>query len=321
MTEPALIGIDVGGTKVAGVMVTDGRPIDEVRRPLDARDLGGQVVAMVRELASRSGLPPSAVGIAAPGQVDAVGGVIQIAVNLGIRELSIARLVTDAIGVPSAVEHDARAVALWLGTEPESPARFAYVSVGTGISAGVLLDGALVCGAAGLAGEIGHVVADPAGERCACGLLGCLETIASGPAVARAAVRAAADGAASTLPAGATSVDVYRAAAAGDPVACTVIEIAAAHLAAAIRGLVLMFGLDRVVVGGGVAQAGLAFSEPLRAAVERERAASGLVARAIGETTIEVLSDGRPIGALGAVAVARRLAARRAGPDGEVGAR
>lgn len=321
MTEQALIGIDVGGTKVAGVLSVDGRAIEEVRRPLDSGDLGGQVVAMVRELTSLSGRTPAAIGIASPGQVDAIGGIIEVAVNLGVRRLPITQVVTEAIGVPSAVEHDARAVALWLATDVASPARFAYVSVGTGISAGVILDGALVRGAAGLAGEIGHVVADPAGERCACGLVGCLETVASGPAVGRAAARAVADGAPTSLTPGATSVDVFRAAAAGDLVACTVVETAVAHLASAIRGLALMFGLERIVIGGGVAQAGRAFSEPLRAAVERERTASGLVARAVGESTIEVLSDGRAIGALGAVAVARRLAAARAGSDGEVSTR
>jgi glucokinase len=321
MNGPALIGIDVGGTKIAGVVVIGDQAVDELRRPLDGGDLGDQVVAMVRELAARSGARPAAIGIAAPGQVDPDRGVIEMAVNLGVRDLPIARLVTDALGVPSAVEHDARAVALLLAEEPSMPARLAYVSVGTGISAGVMVDGALVRGNAGLAGEIGHVVADPAGERCACGLIGCLETVASGPAVARAAARALAGGAPSTLAPDATSIDVYRAATAGDPLACAVVESAAAHLAAAIRGLALTFGLDRVVVGGGVAQAGPTFSAPLIAAIELERAGSRLVARALAESAIEVLGDSRPIGALGAVTVARRLAAVAAGPSEEVGTR
>lgn len=309
MNAPLLIGIDVGGTKVAGIAVAGGDVIAEVRRSLQDGDLAGQVIAVGRDIADRAGTNPAAVGIAVPGQVDADRGVIELAVNLGVRDLAIGALVSEALGAPSAVEHDARAVARWLADDDPSGSSLAYVSVGTGISAGVAVDGTVMRGAAGLAGEIGHLVADPSGDRCACGLIGCLETVASGPAVARSAMRAIAEGAPSALPPAPTSDDVYRAAGEGDRLACAVVEDAATHLAAAVRGLALAYGVGRIVIGGGVAQAGLAFADPLRAAVERERARSALVARALDPRTIEIIDDGRPIGALGAVALARRLVA------------
>ena len=94
--------------------------------------------------------------------------------------------------VPVFVEHDARAAALWLSGQAadgwaQAPASVAFLAIGTGISAGVVLDGELLRGDNGFAGEVGHVVADPDGVVCACGLRGCLETIAAGPAIARQA--------------------------------------------------------------------------------------------------------------------------------------
>jgi glucokinase len=314
MTAPLLIGVDVGGTKVAGIAVMGSDVVAELRRPLHDGDLAGQVIAVVRGLGERGETSPAAIGIAAPGQIDAERGVIELAVNLGVRDLAIGALVADALGVPTAVEHDARAVARWLADDDPAGRSLAYVSVGTGISAGVAVDGTVLRGAAGLAGEIGHLVADPAGDRCACGLVGCLETVASGPAVSRSARRAIAEGRPSALPPSPTSEDVYRAAGEGDPLAGIVVEHAAIHLAAALRGLALAYGVGRIVIGGGVAHAGRAFADPLLAAVARERAISPLVARALDADAIEVINDGRPIGALGAVALARRLIAGAAVP-------
>lgn len=306
MISPVVIGIDVGGTKLAGVAVSGSDVLAEQRRPLDAAPLADQVVRLARELTIPAGTGAAAIGIAVPGQVDTASGVIELAVNLAIRGLPIGSLVSRSLGIPCAVEHDARAVAAWLAEQGGSPADLAYLSVGTGISAGVVVDGRMVRGGDGLAGEIGHVLADPAGTRCACGLIGCLETVASGPAVARLAAEAMASGAGSAMPADPTTEDVYRAALDGDAAACAVIDRSASHLAAAVRGLAFAFGVGRIVVGGGVTRAGVAFARPLHSALERERAASTLVARALPPAGVEVLSDDRPLGALGAAAVARQ---------------
>lgn len=305
MTEPLVAGIDVGGTKLAGVAVRGAEVIATAVRPLLSAALDAQVVGLARELEASAGRP-AAIGVAVPGQVDVRTGVIEMAVNLAAVRLPIGALVAAELGVPCFVEHDARAVAAWLAHQPGAPSDLAYLSVGTGISAGVVIGGRLLRGADGLAGEVGHLLADPAGPRCACGLVGCLEAIASGPAIARAAALELAAGTESTLGPDSEPADVYRAAEEGDPLAGRIVERVALHLAAAVRGLALAFGVSRVVLGGGVTRAGTAFSVPLHAALDSERAASTLARRALAADQLTVLDGSQPLGAMGASAVARR---------------
>ena len=322
MSQHVILGIDVGGTKLAGVALSGEVTLAELTRAVDGAPVDTQIVRLAGELMDRAGGRVGAIGVAAPGQVDPAAGVIELAVNLGIRDLPIGRIVSEATGHPCFVEHDARAVAASLATSGPS-ADVAYLSVGTGISAGIVVGGRLLRGGAGLAGEIGHQLADPAGPICACGLIGCLEAIASGPAIARAFGTQPGQGVPGRS--GVTTAEVYEAARDGDAGAVAVVERAARHLAAAVRGLVLSFGVTRVVVGGGVAHAGPAFEDPLRAAIDRERSASPLVARALAQTALEVISDDHHLGARGAAAVARQRLAedanRSRAASGEVGAR
>jgi predicted NBD/HSP70 family sugar kinase len=232
-------------------------------------------------------------------------------VNLGISHLALGPMLQTELGVPTFVEHDARAAALWLskraGDEPgRAPASVAFLAIGTGISAGVVLDGALFRGANGLAGEVGHIVADPNGVDCACGLRGCLETIAAGPAIGRQADEAVAAGCSSVLSPRSSAADVFRASAAGDEVALGIIDRVADHLARAIRSLALTLGVKRIVIGGGVAAAGSALLEPIRSRIDRECAASALVRAALGDTTVELLSPTEAPAARGAAAIARQ---------------
>ena len=175
----------------------------------------------------------------------------------------------------------------------------AYLAVGTGVSAGVVLHGRLHRGARGLAGEIGHVIVDPGGARCACGQDGCLETLVSGSAIARLAREATTqDGVpsrrsmgvprdeAGALDAGAgrreaigtnaTAIDVYRAAASGDPLATEIADAVGRRLAWAVHLLVMAYDVERVVLGGGVSHAGETFVLPIQRELDRMRAASAL---------------------------------------------
>jgi glucokinase len=213
-------------------------------------------------------------------------------------------MVSDALGVPVFVEHDARVAAVWVHARlPDPRSSLAYLSVGTGISAAVVIEGRLLRGGRGLAGEIGHVVADPEGPQCVCGLRGCLEAVAAGPAVARLAREA---GLEATDPAA-----VYRLADGGDPAAAAIAEAVGTSLARSVRALVLAFGVDRVVIGGGMARAGQPFIGPILAHLEKEKAESALVREAFTDACVELLAD-LDAGARGAIAVAR------AGLQGEV---
>jgi glucokinase len=187
-----------------------------------------------------------------------------------------------------------------------TPTSIAFLAIGTGISTGIVLGGELLRGDNGFAGEVGHVVADPSGVVCACGLRGCLETIAAGPAIGRQADEALAAGRTTVLLPHSDAAAVFRAGSAGDEVALEITNRVADHLARSIRSLVLTLGVKRVVIGGGVAAAGPALLEPIRSRIAHERAASPLAQAAMGDVTVELLSPAQAPGARGAAAIARQ---------------
>jgi len=172
-----------------------------------------------------------------------------------------------------------------------------------------VLDGHLYRGPRGTAGEIGHVIVDPDGELCACGQQGCLETVASGPSIARQAAEEIAAGATSSL-AGRPSInarDVYDAAREGDPVATQITQRAGAFLARQIGALVLTCDLERVLLGGGVAAAGAVFLDPIVAELDRLRARSSLLDELLPAGAVELLPPDFDAVAWGGVALARRV--------------
>jgi glucokinase len=304
-----LLGIDVGGTKIAGVAVDarSGELLAERRQRVDDAPLEQQVTDVARGLVETAGGERvAAIGLAVPGLVDAGSGVMRLAVNVDAGELAIGPLVAKAMGAPCFVEHDARAAALWLLERGDPGASLAYLSIGTGISAAVVIAGRLLRGVTGLAGEIGHTQSVEAGPACPCGLSGCLEVVAAGPAVARMAQEAVANGETTSLSVmGAAPEAVYRAAAAGDVVALAIADQVGVHLARAIRGISLSYGVDRVVIGGGMSRAGEPFLRPILDELQRERAVSPLISHALAPNPVELLPPDSDPGAWGAVVVAR----------------
>jgi len=215
------VGIDVGGTKTSCV-VTDAADqllLHEVE-PTHAEQLPEQLAALVQRAVSRIASDTlgtiAAVGVAVPGRVETNSGRIALAVNLGGRDLELGPMLESTLGLPCFVEHDARAAAIWVNAQDSTAADLAYLAIGTGVSTGIVLNGQALRGANGLAGEVGHVNADPDGAPCGCGLKGCLEVVAAGPHIARMARAAVATGRATTLPSECSAADVFRAAAAGD---------------------------------------------------------------------------------------------------------
>lgn len=321
-----LVGVDVGGSKIA-VLVVDadlkvrGRLVvpTPVGAPDSAADHIAATIAAALETAGATIDDVAAVGVGVPGRVDPLAGVVSLAVNLGWHRLPLSEQLERRLGVPCAIENDVRAAAAGirdrrvLGDVED----FVYLSVGTGISAGVVLGGHLYRGTRGLAGEVGHIVIDAGGPPCSCGLHGCLEMTASGPAIARLAdeaVRAGRPSSLSSCPT-ITAVDVYEAAAAGDPLAAEIVAAVGVALARAIHGLVMTYDVERVIVGGGVAGAGPAFLESIDSALEATRASSELAAEMLGAGSVELLPDGIDTGAWGAITVAMSI---RSGRDGSV---
>ncbi len=302
------IGIDVGGTKVACV-VTDSadhvlhhhvEPTDRGRLTDQISEIATRASAAVAEADGRR---VAAIGVAIPGQVEPKRGTAELAVNLGAPDIDLGATVANETGLACFVEHDARAAAMWVHRRGRGD--LCYLSVGTGIAAGIVLNGRPLVGETGLAGEVGHSVVDPNGRQCPCGSIGCLETVAAGPAIARSAREEVAANRTTTLTSDATAGDVFRAAAEQDLVAQEIATEVGVHLARTLRALVLTLGVQRIVIGGGVAGAGDALLNPILAALNQERSRSPLVETAFAGASIELLPPDLEPGARGAALTAR----------------
>ena len=281
------------------VVDADGTILAEVREPTTPGADG--VVATPRGSSTRCGTRPERTcparsGSAYPGLVDVGRGAVKHAVNLGVDGdwLPLGRLLADRLGVPVVVENDVNAATLG-AVALSGDDDLVYLSIGTGLAAGLVLDGRLRRGEHGAAGEIGHVPVDPAGEVCHCGQRGCLETIASGSALAAAWPRA-------TIP---PAQALFAAAAAGDVKAIEVRDRFAAGVADAVRALSLAIDPKTVVLGGGVAQVG----EPLRlavaAALRDQAAASPFLASLDLADRLRVVPADYPVAAVGAALLGR----------------
>ena len=325
MNGSLVVGVDVGGTKAAALVVDEaGATRGRAVQPMAGRSATGiePIVAAIRaalEATDAADGDLGAIGVGVPGRIDSAAGIVSLATNLGWHDLPLADLIRDEFGVPCGVANDVGLAASGLiGHEIARGARsLAYVAVGTGIGAGLVLDGRLHQGDRGLAGEIGHAIAEPDGLVCRCGQRGCVETVASGPFIARRAAAALALALAAGTPvsdhpllsaeATITARTVYEAAAAGDSIALAVADEAGRTLAHAIEALMLTCDLELVLLGGGVAAAGPTFFEPVAAELDRARSASALVALMIPPGSVRVLPAQFDAVAWGGVALARSL--------------
>jgi glucokinase len=275
------VGIDIGGTKIAGGVVTgDGRVLDRTKVPTpphDQRATLAALLAVTDELLARNpGV--EAIGLGAAGMVEWPGGQARWAPHNTYRRMELRRLLHERTGLPTMVDNDAN-VAAW------AEARFGagvvtddlvLITVGTGIGGGLVLDGRLYHGVHGFAGELGHMIVDPDGDRCACGNRGCLEAMASGSTLGRLGREAAAadpGGRLATLaaPTGGpvTGEIVFAAASEGDQAALALFQQIGYWLGVGIASLVTIFDPDLVVVGGGVAATGELLLAPARTSFER----------------------------------------------------
>jgi glucokinase len=272
---PTAIGIDLGGTKVAGVVMDGSGRIgrrDERRTPGgDASAVMEAVHATVASLAGSS--DAVAVGVGVAGMVDFRAGTVPFAPNLPFREEPVRDPVADRSGLPCVVDNDAN-VAAWgefLFGAGRGTRHMLLVTVGTGIGGGLVWDGALYRGAHGFAAEIGHVIVEPGGPRCGCGNEGCWEQVASGRALdrlGREEARRRPEGAIARLAEGepVRGHHVTAAAREGDLAAVRIVGEVGRRLGQGVAGLVNILDPEVVVIGGGVAEEGEILLEPARRA-------------------------------------------------------
>ena len=339
MTRDLIVGVDIGGTKTA-ILVTEPDGSVRVRRvaptavgsPNRAADSIASLVQAALEEGSATPDDVAALGVGVPGRVDRETGHVTLAVNLDWHDLPLGPRLEARLGVPTVVENDVRAAALGLHRRRlfGSIESLALLAIGTGISAGVVLDGRLHRGSLGLAGEIGHVVFDRNGPRCACGNTGCFEAVAAGPAIVartgagwaarrHAESHGAEDSAREHARTLASAEGVFAAAARGDDVAAEVVESTGAAIAWGIHLLALAYDVERIVLGGGVSHAGEPFMAPIWRELDRYRAVSPLAAEVLRPNLVQLLPPGADAGAWGAVTIARDALVRdRQPPDAGV---
>jgi glucokinase len=251
-----IVALDVGGTSMKGaIMDHELARTATVRRPTPRGDAAvGAVVDTVAEMVEQAGAA-EAVGVAVPGIVDDEKGVAIGSANIGWRDVPFRDLIEKRTGLPVAVGHDVRAggtAELRLGAA-RGARNSLVVPIGTGIAAAMVIDGHL-CVANGYAGEIGHMPVG-ADEPCACGATGCLEAVASGPAVARQYARRT--GRETTADAVAALV------AEGEPDAVAVWAETVRWLGAALAAATALTAPEVIVIGGGLSRAGDLLLAPL----------------------------------------------------------
>ncbi len=292
------LGIDIGGTKTDAAAIDDDGILLHVARTPTGRGASAVVdaaVATVRQIEREAGIGAAdfhRIGVGVPGVVDRTTGRVSHAVNLGCDDIDLAQALSERLGAPVRIENDVNAAAIGAYRLLGLASSMAYLNLGTGLAAGIVIDGELWRGSRGLSGEIGHIPVDPRGVLCACGQRGCLETIASGSAVARQWL----------------SEDPHPAralvkAAQHDPRAREVMLHLLDGIATAVQILVAGVGVETVVIAGGLSNLGDPLRDGIRQALRERAECSPFLASLELPDRIQMLPPGLPVAVFGAAIV------------------
>ncbi|MFH0915113.1 MAG: ROK family protein [bacterium] len=281
----SVLGVDVGGTKVAAGPVDRAGSLlaSPVVEPSQASDtasfLAGLETTLRRALAEFAGFGPRAIGLACAGTVDSTRGLVVTSPNLPLEEVPLAGILGEAFGIPVILENDANAAVLGEAVTGAAAGlrHVVMLTLGTGVGGGLFVDGMLFRGAGGGAGELGHTIVRAEGHLCRCGAQGCLEMYASGSALVRYAAARAGDPALDredvllALQEGGklTGAAVTRLARKGHAGALDAVRELAGWLGIGLLNMTNIFNPEMIVVGGGVGELGELLLEPAREVVRR----------------------------------------------------
>ena len=275
-------GIDLGGTFVkCGIVDETGRILVKDKIPTGKdrpyKEIAADIAALAVRLAERGGVAPEGAGIGSPGTVDSSRGVIVYSNNIRWSNVPLGEELSRLIGLPVAVTNDANPAALgecFCGAG-SGYRNVVFVTVGTGVGGGLVLDGSLYEGGGSAGAEIGHTVIRMGGERCTCGRRGCFEAYASATALIRQTRAAMAKYAQSAMwqlcggnadnADGKTAFDAMRA---GDRAGTQVVRGYIRYLSEGIANLCNVFRPDAVLLGGGICAEGETLLAPLRKKVD-----------------------------------------------------
>ena len=302
-----VIGVDVGGTKVAVGHVVGSEVRSGAERPTDISTpdaLLDGVEGALAEVAEKAGRP-AAIGVGVPSQVEFASGHVIASSNVPLEGIPLREELARRFGAPVWVDNDANCAALAEAHAPaDGPvANLVMLTLGTGVGGGIVVEGRIFRGASGLGAELGHVVIEAEGPECPgrCPSRGCLEAFCSGTALARDATELGAARPSSRLGravaerGAATSHDAVEAARAGDRDALELLERLGTRLGIGLAGIVNSFEPEQIVIGGGLSRAGDLFLEAARA----EAAARALPA-IFERVSISLARAGAAAGVIGA---------------------
>lgn len=317
-----LLGIDLGGTTIKfGILTLEGEVQEkwaiETNTLENGRHIVSDIVESLKHRLSLYGLTKDdflGIGMGSPGAVDRTSKTVTGAFNLNWADTQeVGSVIEKEVGIPFFIDNDANVAALgerWVGAGANNP-DVVFVTLGTGVGGGVIADGNLIHGVAGVGGEIGHMIVDPEnGFTCTCGNKGCLETVASATGVVRvarqlaeqyegsSAIKAAIDNGDTV-----TSKDIFIAAEDGDKFANSVVERVSRYLGLAAANISNILNPDSVVIGGGVSAAG----EFLRSRVEKYFVTFAFP-QVKKSTKIKIAELGNDAGIIGAASLANQQA-------------
>ena len=317
MLTKKVIGIDLGGTTAKfAILTVDGEIQQKWSIETNILDEGTHIVPDIiasinhhLDLYDLTADDFIGIGMGTPGSVDRAEGTVIGAYNLNWKTLQpIRQQIEEGTGIRFALDNDANVAALgerWKGAGENNP-DVIFITLGTGVGGGIIMENMLLHGVAGCAGEIGHITVDPEGFACTCGKLGCLETVSSATGVVRVARHLAEEFAGeSQLKASlddgqsVTSKDVFELATEGDVFALMVVDKVCFYLGLACGNLGNTLNPSSIVLGGGVSAAG----EFLRSRVEKYF--RQFTFPQVNESTVIKLAElGNDAGVIGAASLA-----------------
>lgn len=265
------IGVDLSGTTLCAALVTGaGQVVERRETTLDRDNIPAQVARVAAEL--RDAAPDiAALGVGVPGLVNRETDRVIVSVDLpsvvrGDLQAEVAR----ATGLKVELENDANAAAYgeYVAGAGRGSRNLFYITIGAGIGGALIIDGKLWLGASGFAGEVGHITIDPEGNECTCGNVGCLETYASAPNIVRRThERLFRDGTSSlsrlAMNRDFTASDIAHEAQNGDDFALLMIERTGRYIGTAVAAVINLLNPERIVLGGGVMDAGELILDPI----------------------------------------------------------
>lgn len=263
-TEEYAIGLDIGGTKILAALVSEnGEVVSKIQCDTKggADNFSHQIIFTIESLLEKEDIDINqiiGIGIATAGVIDSKKKEILYASNLDLENFPIGKLLEKKFGLPVQLYNDANAAAVgeWLWGSGKGKHNLIYITVSTGIGAGIISNDSLLTGSHDSAGEFGHISINLNGPLCPCGNKGCLENYASGTAIAKIARERLASGVVSSYFAvkieKLTAIDLCTAAKMGDSFAIGLLEEIGEYLGLGIINLIHLFNTEAVILGGGV---------------------------------------------------------------------